>query len=411
MILSEPETLENLVDIIPEVNSQPYIEIQETPEAEQEALEEATETPEAEQEALEEATETQEAEQEALEEATETPEPEQETQEVEQETQEEPEQETQEAKQEEPVEVKETQEVEQETQEEPEQETQEEPEQETQEPEQEEQEQKEPEQEEQELIDEIPEASDAEIISMTIKEPVMQKDKIDLNIPKYIFQTHKSMAYVYANKGVQRSINQWKQFTSPKYNYRYFFNTDAMCESFVRNNFPSDVYQAYSKLPMGVMKADLWRYCIIYHYGGIYVDTDTEPLAHPNIFTSPKTLLICGPENQTHLSQWFFAAPKHSPILKRIIEFSVKRILETQKIQGEHIIHYLTGPGCFTDAIEDYLREHNLPTFDNKLQYETYRNEVMCVFNGQTYRNKLIKHHFAGQKPGGWIQERNRKLL
>jgi mannosyltransferase OCH1-like enzyme len=29
--------------------------------------------------------------------------------------------------------------------------------------------------------------------------------------------------------------------------------------------------------PKGVMKADFWRYAVLYFYGGVYTDIDTDP--------------------------------------------------------------------------------------------------------------------------------------
>jgi hypothetical protein len=84
--------------------------------------------------------------------------------------------------------------------------------------------------------------------------------------------------------------------------------------------------------------------------------------------------------------------------------------LTIPKITGEHIVHDLTGPGCFTEGIEKYLRENNKKIFDNKLQYNRYRSNVMCVFDRIMF-NKVIQHHYAGCKDDGWLQERDRKLM
>lgn len=226
-------------------------------------------------------------------------------------------------------------------------------------------------------------------------------------IPKNIFQTHKSFSHVTSNETLKVCLNSWLKH---KKKYKFFFSTDEICDNFMKNEFPGDVYSAYCRLPMAVMKADLWRYCIIYTYGGIYADSDAMCLIDPDILTTPKTLLVCGPENTTHLSQWCFAAPKNSPILKSIIDLSVKRILERPEIKGEHIIHELTGPGCFTDGIEKYLQENEKPRFNDKTLYESYRNNVMYVFNCKNYQ-RFIKHFFTGMKPGGWSEERYNKLL
>jgi mannosyltransferase OCH1-like enzyme len=157
------------------------------------------------------------------------------------------------------------------------------------------------------------------------------------------------------------------------------------------------------------MKADLWRYCVIYHYGGIYSDTDAVCLYNPNIFIND-SLLTFAPENETHLCQWTFSAPANSPILKSIIDLSVERILNTP-IKGEHIIHYLTGPGLFTDGIEKYLIENNYPIFDDKKNYYNYPNPILIVFDYDNFHKNIVQHLFAGQDEDGWCKERSIKLM
>lgn len=227
------------------------------------------------------------------------------------------------------------------------------------------------------------------------------------DIPKNIFITHKSMSYINSKPQLRICLNSWLKH---KNNYKIFFYDDAACDSFIKNNFSEKVYKAYTRLPLSVMKSDLWRYCVIYKYGGIYTDADAECRINPDIFTSPKTLLVCGPESDgVHLCQWCFAAPKNSPIMRSIIDLSVERILNIPKIKGEHVVHYLTGPLCFTEGIEKYLENKSKKTFLNKLQYKKYRSNIMCVFDQQFF-NKIIHHHFAGFHIDGWKNERNIKL-
>jgi mannosyltransferase OCH1-like enzyme len=44
------------------------------------------------------------------------------------------------------------------------------------------------------------------------------------------------------------------------------------CRQFIQNNFELDVLDTYDKLIPSAYKADLWRYCILYINGGIYMD-------------------------------------------------------------------------------------------------------------------------------------------
>jgi len=232
------------------------------------------------------------------------------------------------------------------------------------------------------------------------------------NIPKRIFQTHKSIQYIQTKPNLQNALNSWRRFVP---DFGYHFYTNEMCDEFMKTEmveeFGEEIYECYNRLPIAVMKADLWRYCIIYKYGGIYADADSVCLCDPNMFTLYETQLVCAPENSIHLCQWTFAAPANSPLLKSIIELSMKRILSTAEIRGEHVIHYLTGPGVFTDGIDKYLNENEMPTFNDKKQYYRYKNPTMICFMAERFHQTMIHHLFTGQDTDGWTHERFQKLM
>ena len=218
-----------------------------------------------------------------------------------------------------------------------------------------------------------------------------------MSIPKNIFQTHKSFIYMQQRKPkIVNAMRTWK-FKSNEFNY-YFYN-NKMCDDFIKQHFDEKIQRAYFKLPMGVMKADLWRYCILYKYGGIYADADTVCKIDPNIFINNSYLTVA-PEPPTHnyFCQWTFAAPANSPILKTIIDLSVERILNTQ-IKGENIIHYLTGPECFTDGIQKYLKDNNrTEAFYHKKVYRPwgyYLNVEGNDYNGFKVKRILV---YPGKK-------------
>jgi mannosyltransferase OCH1-like enzyme len=54
--------------------------------------------------------------------------------------------------------------------------------------------------------------------------------------------------------------------------FKYHLYDDADCREFIKDNFDNDVLYAYDTLIPGAYKADLWRYCILYKKGGIYLD-------------------------------------------------------------------------------------------------------------------------------------------
>ena len=47
---------------------------------------------------------------------------------------------------------------------------------------------------------------------------------------------------------------------------------DDDCRKFIKIHFNNSVLKAFDKLKPGAFKADLWRCCILYIYGGIYLD-------------------------------------------------------------------------------------------------------------------------------------------
>lgn len=49
--------------------------------------------------------------------------------------------------------------------------------------------------------------------------------------------------------------------------------TDADCETFLREHFPHTL-PAFQRLE-GAHRADLWRYCVLYKHGGVYLDVKT----------------------------------------------------------------------------------------------------------------------------------------
>jgi hypothetical protein len=51
----------------------------------------------------------------------------------------------------------------------------------------------------------------------------------------------------------------------------YLFNDNA-CREFLSDTFPTEIVYAYDLLIPTAFKADLWRYCILYMFGGVYMD-------------------------------------------------------------------------------------------------------------------------------------------
>jgi len=63
---------------------------------------------------------------------------------------------------------------------------------------------------------------------------------------------------------------------NPEFEYKFF--DEEECREFIINNFDKDVIYAYDKLIPGAYKADLWRNCVLYVNGGVYLDIKLKPI-------------------------------------------------------------------------------------------------------------------------------------
>jgi mannosyltransferase OCH1-like enzyme len=64
----------------------------------------------------------------------------------------------------------------------------------------------------------------------------------------------------------------YEQLQKDNPEFKHFLYDDAECREFIKTNFEQDVLDAFDKLIPGAYKADLWRCCILYKLGGIYLD-------------------------------------------------------------------------------------------------------------------------------------------
>ena len=58
--------------------------------------------------------------------------------------------------------------------------------------------------------------------------------------------------------------------SNPKITFHLYDEND--CREFIKNNFEPDVLHAYDSLIPCSYKSDLWRFCVLYKNGGIYMD-------------------------------------------------------------------------------------------------------------------------------------------
>lgn len=101
-----------------------------------------------------------------------------------------------------------------------------------------------------------------------MKERILKiiNDDVVNEIPHIIYQTYQSEKLP---EKMLESNNKLKLLNS-EFSFELFNDND--CRQFIEENFNKCVLEAFDNLIPGAFKSDLWRYCILYLNGGIYLD-------------------------------------------------------------------------------------------------------------------------------------------
>lgn len=199
------------------------------------------------------------------------------------------------------------------------------------------------------------------------------KDLPKQSIPRIIYQTFE--AYEVPD-GMFKSINSWLDL-NPEYEH-YFFNEEDRVD-FIEKHFDSRVLNSYLNLIPGAFRADLWRCCVLYENGGVYVDSDMICLKSLNeLIKDVDTFITCrdDPMSTKFLANGFIAStPKH-PFLKKQIDNIV------DNVENLRVRYYLdiSGPGLLGKSVNEICgrTEHG--------EFELGINEI----NGYSF--KVLKH-------------------
>jgi mannosyltransferase OCH1-like enzyme len=216
-------------------------------------------------------------------------------------------------------------------------------------------------------------------------------------IPKIIWQTYKCN-YEELPQYVKDCATTWKEI-NPEWEYRYMSDKDT--ENFVLEYFGIDWYNFFIKMPYGVMRADIWRYMIIFIYGGVYADLDTickEPIE--NWLLPSYDTVISMDTDEPYCCQYLFASIPQSLLFKKTLDLI--------QIKGKHIdlyetglqkVYNITGPIVWTEGVRQGLGvlEGEPFNFDDYFKYTNasllcYGGDELVFFNG-----KMVEHLVASK--------------
>lgn len=232
----------------------------------------------------------------------------------------------------------------------------------------------------------------------SIKPTQIIPEKINSIIPLNLFQTWYTLNLPpKMRENVEILKKQNPEFT-------HYLYDDAMCRKFIEYNFDEDVVYAFDKLKPGAFKADLWRYCVLYIKGGIYLDIKYHCINNFKLINlTDKEYWVKDREqfNKNGIYQAFMVCLPRNNILKKCID----EIIQNCKYSiyyNDNLYEALdyTGPGLLANHFKtNYINNFAL-NFNGKLIlfngkpilgcYSEYRNDQFSDPNTRSNYYELL---------------------
>jgi mannosyltransferase OCH1-like enzyme len=195
-------------------------------------------------------------------------------------------------------------------------------------------------------------------------------------IPRWIHQTWKTK-----DPNVDAIRATW---VNNHQDFRYSFYDDDDIDIFIQRHFDKRVYRNYKGILNGSLKADFFRYCVLYVHGGVYVDVDIACLAplHVAVDFELDTLVTAAdyqerdyqPINMDYrrdcVYQAFLCCHPFHPLMKYMINYMCF-VMENHLYPRD--IFRIGGPEAFADAYDRVYRN----VLPNKYHLREANNGVL----------------------------------
>jgi mannosyltransferase OCH1-like enzyme len=190
------------------------------------------------------------------------------------------------------------------------------------------------------------------------------------------------------------------------------------CQEFLKTHFPPEVAQAFDALKPGAYKADLWRLCVLYVSGGIYMDIklqnqvplnsllDREYFVYDGVFTKDK-------QYPSIYNGLIISRPNNPILLKGIVQI----LINVSKGYYGKTPYDITGPhmlGCLCKTQEPFLLVHHGPKKAETIrlndtvvftQYPEYRQEINQPYYADLWRSRQVYERSLTLSPTSWPQD------
>ena len=200
------------------------------------------------------------------------------------------------------------------------------------------------------------------------------------NVPLVIYNSwHSNMVPPKMKDNINNLIKNNPEFD-------YYLYSDEACKKYIKENYSEEVLKAFNALKPGAYKSDLWRYCVLYREGGVYLDikyNSLRPLV--DIISESQYMFVKDKDWSEDRSNCFYngvmITPPNNPMLKECINEIV--INTTFKQYNENDLD-VTGP-CLLGRLMKIHDRTNWSSTQFTYDRETVNNIIVdyIMLNGE----------------------------
>ncbi|MDB0033640.1 glycosyltransferase [Alphaproteobacteria bacterium] len=223
-------------------------------------------------------------------------------------------------------------------------------------------------------------------------------------IPNKVYQTWETR---FLGKSHARSIKKFRNL-NPDLSF-YLYDKDKR-DKYMKSNWQGKlISDIYFNSQFGPMRSDIFRYCILYEFGGYYFDIGKAcSIPLNNLHTNDDTGIITYEDNEfyyppcdqllfklkrpfNYFLQWGLGfSPKHQFLKQLIDEIESNYHLYKAKVFANPKLAILnfTGPGAYTKIMRKYLVTAGISNF-SELDIK-FNNTGIFKINGASVRHYIV---------------------
>jgi len=178
----------------------------------------------------------------------------------------------------------------------------------------------------------------------------------------------------------------------------YQIYDDEKAKTFLNDNFDKEVLNAYNGLKPHAFKSDLFRYCVLYIYGGLYIDCkmivnpiDISFFLNHEYHFAKSFKRRCVKWKPIQNCFLYFKKP-NNPKLMEIIDRIVNNVKNRDKTCHDL---YLTGPILIGEYFQD-----TKPTL--KFSFIQTRRQFFLTYNGYFIVDNDLSNYYTNKHQSYW---------